>query len=154
MKKTLIFVGLLLLATSAFAAPPTHYNIAFDGYCDTMSLTLGTGAQMSNVAGPKVFVAGSHNVCGAATWINSGFKVGQSKLIPPYATPVLLVSDPEAYGSVSVTYNIAPTPTCVWANYYSVDGVHNNNYIYDTCTRTAAPTRGSGTRSSSPVPAK
>ena len=148
MKKMLIVLGLVLLASSAFAAGPINYTFTFDGFCDGMSLNLGTGAQVSNIAGPKIFVAGIHNLCGPL-YINSGFKHGISKVIPPFASPVLDVVDPEVTQYVSVQYLVAPTPVCVWANYYSVDGAHNNNFLSGTCTM-GARALGKGTKSTFP----
>jgi hypothetical protein len=148
MKKMLLVIGILLLASSAFAAGPTTYTFTFDGFCDGMTLILGTGAQASNVAGPKIFVAGTHNLCGPI-YINSGFKHGISKVIPPFASPVLDVGDPELAQYINVQYLVQPTPACVWANYYSVDGAHNNNFLSGTCTL-GARALGKGTKSTFP----
>jgi hypothetical protein len=152
MKKILLVTAVLLMSCLAFAAPPTTYNLAFDGFCDGMSLTLGNGAQMSNVAGPRIFVAGTHTGCFITN--DSGFKHGISKLIPPFVSPVLDVADGEGV-YISVQYLVRPTAgfPCVWANYYNIDGLHNNHFLTGTCTVGAAPSGATG-RSTNPVGAK
>jgi hypothetical protein len=151
MKKMLLVIGLVLLATSAFASAPITYTFTFDGFCDGMSLTLGTGAQISNIAGPKIFVAGIHNQsgCGLVNLNNSGFKHGISKTIPPFASPVLDVGDPEVAVYFNVQYLVQPTPACVWSNYYTPDGIHNNHFLTGTCTLGGVPVRN-GLKTSSP----
>jgi hypothetical protein len=146
MKKMFLVLGLVLLASSAFAS--TTYTFTFDGYCDGMSLTLGKGSEISNVPGPKIFVAGTHGGC--VSFLDSGFKHGITTLIPPYKSPVLDVADGES-ASLSVQYLVYPFSGCVWANYYNPDGVHNYNYLSGTCTLGARPVQGSHARSSSPT---
>jgi hypothetical protein len=147
MKRMLLVAAVLLVTSLAFAAPPTTYNFTFNGFCDGMSLTLGTGAQMSNVPGPKIFVAGVHNGC--SSFYSSGFKHGTSTLIPPYKTPVLDVADGEG-NTLSTQYLVQPTPSCVWANYYNFDGVHNYNYLSGSCTLGAVAPSGVEGRSTTP----
>jgi hypothetical protein len=151
MKKMLLVLGILLLASTAFASTTT-YTFVFDGFCDGMSLTVGTPSDISNFSGSvKKVVAGIHDEtpCGLGTLINSGFKHGNPTSFPPFVTPVFDVVDPEAAYYISVQYLVKPQPSCVWANYYSFDGVHNNNFLTGTCTVSAKP-HGTGSKSSAP----
>lgn len=152
MKKMLLVLGILLLASTAFASTTT-YNFVFDGFCDGMSLTLGTPSDISNFSSSvKKVIAGFHDLsaCGLGTFVNAGFKHGNPTDYPPFVTPVFDVIDPEGYATITVQYLVQPRPSCVWSNYYSVDGVHNNNFLTGTCTLSGARTRGTGSKSSAP----
>ena len=149
MKKMLVLLGLVLLASSAFAAVTTT-TFTFDGFCDGMTINVGNTNTNVPLPHPKVFMGGTHNNydCGGSVGIISGFKHGISKTIPPHDTPVVDAADPIDGASLSLQYLIQTLPACVWANYYSFDGFNNNNFLSGTCTVGAASANGN--KSSSP----
>jgi hypothetical protein len=146
MKKMFLVLGLVFLASSAFGST----TFTFDGFCDGMTINVGNTNTNVPPPQPKIFMGGTHNNydCAGSVGIISGFKHGSTKTIPPYVTPVVDAADPLGGPSLSLQYLIQTSPSCVWANYYSVDGFNNNNYLTGTCTvGGAAPT---GTKSTSP----
>ncbi|PYX28186.1 MAG: hypothetical protein DMG80_17020 [Acidobacteria bacterium] len=138
MKKLLLLLTVVLAGSLAANALPAavHFNFTFDGFCDAMETTQYSPGR--NI--PNIFVTGTHDLspCGIPSNFVGGFKhdIPKADKIPPFATPVLDLSDP-ILGTLyalpySLEYLVHKSP-CVWANYFS-DGTGNYLSNLGTCT--------------------
>jgi hypothetical protein len=148
MKKMLLVLSFIALATLAANAKDSFYNFTFDGYCDGMSLRLYTP---NPGVTPKTIVGGTHNFFDCAnTEAVGGFKHALSPAYQLSTGAVLDVSDEQLgiFGIwASSQYNIS-TNNHTWVLWYGPDGVGNYVLNYGTYSNAAPAKKGAGTKAS------
>jgi hypothetical protein len=124
----LVFVVLAALANAAVSETTYNVNIAFNGHCDTMELTVS--------GSPLIYIAGTHDLS-ACTDINPnlspleyvvGFRHRFLRSIDPRGSKVLDVMDPALgyYDNLpyALEYLINTDETCAWAIYEDTGSGH------------------------------
>ena len=145
MKKMLLVLCFIALATFTASAKDSFYNFTFDGFCDGMSLRLYAVAP-----GNKALIGGTHNFFDCAnTEAVGGFKHGLNAAYQLSTGAVLDVSDEQLaiFGLwASSQYNIS-TNNHTWVLWYGPDGVGNYVLNAGTYSNAAAPTKkGAGSK--------